>query len=173
MSRMVSRPRSREGRGLGEKLSESMVFIVIAVGIVLAARWYFVVYLRSPGYALGNYIGAMGRGKTDEQFELLAAETKKRYGSEREYRRKWQLSNGISARLKDYKIGEFKLNGETAEADVVIDVQQSGQKLYEAGSKSFSDHYVMQREGGKWKVDLIKSKIDSLKAADISAGMPL
>ena len=52
MSRMVSRPRSTGGKGIGDRLAEFVIYIVVIAGVGLAARWYFVIYRNSPTAAL-------------------------------------------------------------------------------------------------------------------------
>ena len=74
---MSGRPRYREGRGIGEMLSESFIFILMAVGLVAAGYWYFMVHRKSPEVALQSYLGAVNSGNPEAQY-LYLADTSKR-----------------------------------------------------------------------------------------------
>jgi hypothetical protein len=164
MARMVSRPRYREGRGLGERLSEVIVFIVIAVGIALAVRWYLFIYLRAPGTALGNFVAATKAGNVEGQYQLLASSTKMLFPSRKEYTEKWKMAQGVAGRLTTYTIRNVVETGDKATADVTVAIRKAGQELIQIDADTFSDRYVLQREPDGWKVVLEASKLESQKA---------
>src|SRR5688572_29166610 len=117
MGRMVRPVRVREGRSLGERSSEIVVFIVIAVGLVWAARWYFVVYRNSPTVALMNYVGAVKAADVEKEYAMLSTPTKAVYPDVRTYRSQWNMAQGLRGRLVDYTITKIEEKGSTAEAD--------------------------------------------------------
>ena len=61
----------------------------------------------------------------------------------------------------DYKIDKITESGDKAEADVTQTVSRSGQKVYEAASDNYKDHYVLARESGAWKLSIKASSIKS------------
>src|SRR5579871_6183193 len=116
MARMVSgRPRHREGRGLGEILSESAIFIMMGIGLVLGAYWYFMIYLKSPQVALQGFISALNSGNADAQYSYLADSTKKmpEVGSKENYSDKSPLAHGLAARVTSFSIKNQTQSGDT------------------------------------------------------------
>src|SRR5262245_1416129 len=104
MARMVSRPRRREGTGIGERLAEYSIFIIALVAIGLAARWYFVVYRHSPTYTLLQYLAAIKSGDPETQYNIISAGTKQSFSSKSNYADKWKSAQGFRGRLTDYTI---------------------------------------------------------------------
>ena len=85
MARVVGRARRKEGRGIGEILAESMVYIVIAAIVAFAAHRYFFVYLKSPSAALLKYLGASKGGDVNTQYALLTDGAKSNFKTKDEY----------------------------------------------------------------------------------------
>ena len=152
MSRMVARSRPKEGKGIGEILSEGFVYIIILVVLGFAARWYFVIFLNSPTNALQRYLGASKAGDVKTAYSLLTADSKQTFGSQDKYDDRWPFAHGLGGHMVDYKIEKITESGDKAEADVTQTVSKSGQKVYEAGFDNYKDHYVLMREGGAWKL---------------------
>lgn len=146
--------RVRESRGIGEHLSEIVVFIVIVAGIIWAGRWYFVVYKNSPTVALTNYIGAVKAGDVDIQYGMLSASTKKTYTDRDMYVEKWKMARGLHGRLVDYTITKIEEKGDKASADVSVAVRKPSQEIYQAASTTVTDHYVLVKEPEGWKIAL-------------------
>ena len=165
MARSVRPVRRREGRGIGEILSEYFIYIVAFIGLVLLARWYFVVHLRAPSTALLSFLGAVKSGNVDRQFDLIAASTKRMWPTQRDYDRKCPIAHGLSGTLADYTITKMTDTGNKAEADVTLTIRKEGQELYQAGLSQFKDHYILLKEGGAWKIALDASTMQSASAA--------
>ncbi len=178
MSRMMSRPRRREGPGLGQKLSESFVYIVILIALVLAGRWYFFVYRRSPQVALQSFITAVDHSNSDAQYDMISSNTKAFYPSKDAYDSKCPLAHGLAEKIANFGITNMKVTGETAEADVSLSIRKAtgtgglpGASLVNAETQPATDHYVLKEESTGWKVDLADSKLDSAKLAEPSNGV--
>ena len=167
MARVVGRARRREGRGIGEFLAESFIYIVIAAVVAFAGYRYFFVYQRSPQAALLNYLGNAKAGKVDAQYALLTQNTKSQFKSKDDYDDKWPLAHGLSGRMIDYKVEKLTEMGDKAEADVTISIRKPGQELYQTGADNASDHYVLRKDAEGWKVDLVASNIKSKNFASI------
>ena len=166
MARMVSsRPRRREGKGIGERIAELSVFAAAIVGLVLAGRWYFVVYRNSPTVALMNYMGALKAGNVQGQFKMVSSSTKKIFPDEDAYRDKYKMAQGLTGRMADYRIDKITETGDKAEADVTVPIRKQGQELYQAANTDFHDHYILVKESDGWKVALDKSDIKSSAGA--------
>jgi hypothetical protein len=161
MARTIRPARRREGRGIGEILSEYFIYIVALIGIILLARWYFMVHLKSPQTALLGFLGAVKSGNVDKQYDLVAASTKRIWPTKRDYDRQCPLAHGLSGRLAEYTITKMTDSGDKAEADVTLSVRKEGQELYQAGADKFKDKYVLARESGEWKVALDASVVNS------------
>jgi hypothetical protein len=160
---MSSRPRRREGRGLGEVLSESFIFILMGVGLVAVGIWYFTVYRKSPQVALQGFLGAVNSGNPEAQYSYLAESSKKYFGSKDTYADKYPLAYGLSARLASYNFQNESLSGDTWKTDVQMHVRKPTSEILNASTDNYTDHYFLQKEGGAWKVVLEKSKIDQSK----------
>ena len=162
--RMSSRPRRREGRGLGEILSESFIFILMGVCLVGIGFWYFQVYRKSPQVALQGFLGGVNSGNPEAQYSYLADSSKKYFGSESSYADKYPLAYGLSARLATFTFKNSELSGDTWKTDVQMNVRKKTSEILNTASDNYTDHYVLQRESGVWKVVLEKSKIDQSKS---------
>jgi hypothetical protein len=168
MGRMVRPARVREGRSLGERSSEIVVFLVIGAAIVWAARWYLVVYRNSPTVALMNYVGAIKSSDVDTQFKMLSSETKKNYPDKRTYADKWKMARGLQGRLVDYTITKMDEKGNTAQADVNVAIRKPSQEIYQAASTTVVDHYVLEKESTGWRVALDKCW-DKIKSREFAS----
>lgn len=165
MARTVSsRPRYREGRGLGEILSESLIFILMAVGLVAAGYWYFMVYRKSPQVALQNYLGAVNSGNTEAQYTYLSETSKKLIGSKDHYSDKFPLAYGMAARITNYSFSNATLSVDSWTADVNMNVRKKTSDLLNTATDSYTDKYVLRKESDGWKIVFEKPKIDFSKA---------
>lgn len=165
MARIVGRQRIREGRSLGERLSEIVVYVLIVAGLVWAARWYFVVYRHSPSVVLGRYLGLVKAGDAQAQFAMLSDRSKAYFGSAKQYEEKWPHGNDLAGRVAGWEMGTVKESGDRAEIPVVLRVRPLGQALYQAASEPYNDVYVLVREAGEWKIALEQSQVKSVEAA--------
>lgn len=165
MGRIVGRRRIREGRGLGERLTEIVVYIVLIAGAVYGVRWYFTDYLRSPKIALGRYLGHVKAGDVKAQYEMLAESSKQYFPSVSAYESKWEPARGFTGRLANWQVEPISEKGNRAEVKAILNVRKSGQALYQAASDPYTDTYVLINEKGEWKVALDQSKLTSTAAA--------
>ena len=165
MARTIRPIRRREGRGIGEIMSEYFIYVVAVIGLLFLARWYFFVYLKSPQTALLSFLGAVKSGNVDTQYDLISAGSKQSWPSQRDYDSKCPLAHGLSGRLAEYTITKLTDSGEKAEADVTLSIRKTGEELYQAGTDKFKDHYILQKESGAWKVALNASTVNSAQAA--------
>jgi hypothetical protein len=163
MARTVGRRKPiREGTGLGEHFSEIAIFIAIGIGLLLAARWYFVVYKHSPTTALIGYIGAVKSGDVDAQYALLSEGTKKAYPSKSDYGSKWKPAEGMAGHMAgDFTVSNMVVSGDKAEADVNLAVRKGGGNsnggtsgLLDVAAENYTDHYILRKEGNEWRVAL-------------------
>lgn len=158
MGRMVSRSRPREGRGLGEILSEYFMFILIGAGVIAAGYWYVAIYQKTPEVAMGKFINAIKRGNTDTQYEMLSAASRQFYKSKEEYDNKLHLGHGLTERIANEVIPKTDPQGDRWEADITLNIRQKTASLTSSQVDPFTDHYVLKREGGEWKIDLTDKK---------------
>lgn len=165
MARTVRPVRRREGRGIGEIMSEYFIYVVIIIGLLLLARWYFFVHLRSPQTALLGFLGAVKSGNVDKQYDLITAASKQGWPTKQDYDRKCPLAHGLSGRLAEYTITKLTDSDTKAEADVTLSIRKQGEELYQAGTDKYKDHYVLLKEGGEWKIALNSSTVNSIQAA--------
>lgn len=163
MARMVGRPRIREGRGIGERMGEFVVFAVVIAGAVMAGYWYFVEYRRSPAVAIQRFLADVNRANVEEQHARLASSSQSIYPLSRY--RQLPFARGLSARIASYTVTQVTEEGDTAEATVDVAVRRLGQELYEAGQDRFRDVYALKREPDGWKVVLERSRMESAAAA--------
>lgn len=161
--RMAGRPRRREGRGLGETLSESFIFILMAVGLVAAGYWYFSVYRKSPQVALQGFLGYVNSGNPEGQYSYLSDSSKKLFTSKDNYSEKYPLAYGLSARLSSYSFRNEKLSDDIWKADVIMNIRKKTSELLNTASDTYTDHYVLHKESEGWKILIEKSKIDQSK----------
>jgi len=163
MARMVSRPRYRESRGIGDRMAEIVVFAVIIGGVVMAGRWYFLEYRRSPSMAIQYFISDINRANVEEQHARLATTSKALYPLK--LYREIPFARGLSARIANYTVRKVTEKGDLAEAVVDVVVRKEGQELYQAGFDRFTDVYTLKREPDGWKVVLERSRIESAAVA--------
>ncbi|MCC6729405.1 MAG: hypothetical protein IT208_08700 [Chthonomonadales bacterium] len=164
MARMVSRARRREGRGIGERLSELVVYVVLFAAVIAGVRWYFVVYRHSPGPAITAFLGALKAGDVPGEYRMLARSTKRYYPTESTFSSGWDPAQGFLGRLANYTIVSVTPKGDTAVAVVSVSVRKPGQELYEAATDTYTDRYVLRDEADGWRVVLEASKLESLQA---------
>jgi hypothetical protein len=164
MGRMVSRSRPREGKGIGEFISESIIYIIIIAAVVVAGRWYFFIYLRSPSAALLKYLGASKAGDVKTQYQMISSAAKQAVGSQDVYDDRYPMAHGLGGHIVDYTIEKMTETGEKAEADVTITVRKSGQEIYQAAADKYNDHYVLRKESDAWRIALESSQLKSVQA---------
>ncbi len=166
MARMVGRPRIKEGRGIGTLISESLIFILLGAALVGAGYWYFFIYVRSPEYALGRFLGAVNSGNNEAQYRMLAESTRTRFfPSDKAYDKDSPLAHGLAARIARTDIVTLRSTPDRWEGDVRIVIRKVGEEsLLQAGTEEYKDRYVLRREADGWKVVLEESKLESLKA---------
>lgn len=154
MARMVRPTRVREGTSFGERGSEIVVFIIIVIALIFAARWYFVIYRNSPTVALMSYIGAVKAGDVDTQYGLVSANTKKFYADKDTYVDKWKMARGLHGRMVDFTITKIEQSGDKANADVSVAVRKASQDILHVEGSNVLDHYVLVKETDGWKIAL-------------------
>lgn len=162
------------------QFSEVIVMVAVVAGIVYGARWYFVTYRNSPGYTLGEYLGAVKSGKVEEQYALVdSADKQSTYPTQKVYEREAPQSRGYTARISDVKIGKEQIDPSKpnlATIDVSISVRSaaSGQQLYQTGTQTVEDQYKLRKDSnGKWKVWLAQSKQKLLEIPPSPPGDPI
>lgn len=165
MGRIVGRQRIREGRSLGERASEIVVYVVIAAALIWGGRWYFVVYSKSPKVAMARYLGLVKSGNVKEQFAMLSSASKTYFGTPSQYEDKWPPAQKLTGRVAGWEIGEIKESGDKAEVPVTLNVRKAGQELYQAASDPYTDDYVLVKEQQGWRIALEQSHITSVEAA--------
>lgn len=165
MSRMVARRQIREGRSLGERLTELVVWIVIVGALIWGARWYFVVYRNSPKVALNAFLGHVKAGDAKAQYEMLSAQNKAFFGSVGRFETNWPASRDLAGRVASWQIKDAKEEGDKAIVDVIVHIRRPGQALYEAASDPYNDRWVLVREAEGWKIALDQSQLQSAGAA--------
>lgn len=170
MSRTVRRRTIREGRGLGDYLSEWLVYLVIAAGLIFAVRWYFVTYLHSPSPALSKFLAALKAGDVDTQYAMLSATTKARWFPTRSvYRNEFKSAQGLAGRISDFTITKMTVDpdGQRAVAEVTLAIRKAHEELYQASANAYKDTYVLRKEPDGWRVALEETwnKMESRRAA--------
>jgi hypothetical protein len=163
MGRTLSRSRPRQGKGVGEFISESIIYIIVIAAVVVAGRWYFFVYQRSPSAALLRFLGASKAGDVKTQYDMISSAAKQAVGSQDKYDDNYPLAHGLGGHIQDYKIEKLTEAGESAEADVTMTVRKAGQEIYQAGADNFNDHFVLKKENDAWKIALEASQLKSVQ----------
>ena len=179
MSRMVGRSRPRESF-MRIQFSEVIVMVAVVAGIIYGARWYFVTYRNSPGYLLGEYLGAVKSGNVEDQYALIDnADKEANYPTRKTYERAAPQARGYTARISDVKMGKEQIDPNKpnlATLDVSISVRSSasGQQLYQSGTQTVEDQYKLRKDSnGKWKVWLSESKQKLLEIPPSPPGDPI
>ena len=158
---------------------EVIVFVVMAIGAFVGVRYYFTVHLKSAGYALGAFVGAVKAGNPEAQFDMLEANDKANVGSVKEYEKKITLGRGYATRIENFTINEELPNPKdpdevTLKATLSVRGTASGKQLYQSSSQSVNDTYVLRKdEKGEWKVSLSKSKLGLLELPPTPPGDPI
>jgi hypothetical protein len=165
--------------------AELIVMIAIVVGIAFAARYYFVVYRNSPGYALSSYLGSINHGNVESQYSLVDATDKQKFfPTRRDYEQHAPQAYGYVARIQSFNLTEPKpdpKNPNLVSIKVRIDVRGSlsGTAGGISGLKSnadqtLDDEYTLRKDDeGKWKVVLSRSKRALLKVPPTPPGDPI
>src|SRR5689334_1801578 len=104
MARMVSRRPTQEKKGIGDFISESIIWIIVIAALLFAGRWYFFVYRASPGFALQGFITAIKNGDYKSQYSSLTADSQSKYGSAGSYGDKARIAHGLAARIQNFSI---------------------------------------------------------------------
>lgn len=165
MGRIVGRRRIQEGRSLGERFTEIVVYVVLIAGAVYGVRWYFTDYLRSPKIALGRYLGHVKAGDVKAQYAMIAESSKRYFSSVSAYESKWEPARGLTGRLASWQVEPVAEKDDRAEVKAILNIRKSGQALYQAASDPYTDLYVLVKENGEWKVALDQSNLTSAAAA--------
>ncbi len=176
MARMVSRAQQREGVGTGMKVSETAIFIVILILVVLGGRWYFFIYRKSPGYVLGQYISAMQTGNVVAQYDLIDDKDKQTYFPTKKDYEKEKEARGYTERISNISLGEPVSNAKNPDV-VTIDAKFSLKGVFAsknlmdtAAVSTVTDKYTLQRDkDGAWKVVLEKSPMTNLLKNEANA----
>lgn len=168
MSRLISKRFrfDRERPTMGP--AEALIFGLIAIVLVMAGRWYFLIYRQSPGFILGQYIGAIKAGNIEKQYELLS-EMDKRYFTLSDYEKRVPAARGYTERIVGFNVGTPVPNSKdpkVANVQATLTVRESadGQALYQSGStQDATDTYTMRRDkDGAWKLWLMQSDLTHL-----------
>lgn len=159
--------------------SEGIIFVVIVIGIFLGVRYYFNVYLKSAGYALGAFVGAVKAGNPETQFAMLDSNDQNSIGSLKNYEKQIPLGRGYATRIENFTLNEEKPNPQdpdevTLKATLVVRGGATGKQLYQTSSQTVNDTYVLHKDSkGEWKVALSKSKLGLLEVAPTPPGDPI
>ena len=162
MARTVGRSRQREGVGSGMKVSETGIFIAVGIGLLLALRWYFVVYKNSPAVALGDYIGGIKAGNVERQYALLDASDKQLVPTEKDYEKMCPQARGYTERVTGMNFAT-PVPDPKDPASVTIKATiflrgPAGKDLIDNGQTvEVTDNYALHKDAeGHWKVVLHK-----------------
>jgi hypothetical protein len=164
MARMIirSQPRDRDGTKMG--LAEIIVSLCIVAALAWGVRYYFVVYRTSPGFVLGEYLGAVKAGNVPRQYELIDSADKKMLPTEADYEKNVQQARGYTARITNVQLSAPKPDAKnpdvaTVEAAVSMRAPSQGQALYQTGeTKDYKNTFTLRKDSnGRWKVWLTKS----------------
>jgi hypothetical protein len=180
MARIVGRTRINEKVGTGVRGSELVVFILIAIGLVYAARYYFVVYRNSPSFALGEYLGAIKAGDVTRQYALIDSDDKRNFfPTQQDYTKSAPQARGYTMRITDVKQQEAVIDPKKphiARINATVSMRKpaTGEALYETGSDSYNDSYTLRKDSdGHWKVWLGHSQMNTLKSPPNPPGDPI
>jgi hypothetical protein len=174
MARVVGRSTVREGIATSTKLSESAVFIAIAIALLLGARWYFVVYKNSPGVALGEFLGGIKAGNVERQYAMIDDSDKQILPSQKDYG-KMQWARGYTERIANIsmlpEVKDLK-DPDIVTVEATLNVRgAAGKDLLQQGeSTAATDKYTLRKDkDGHWKVWLQKSPMTSLLKVQANA----
>ncbi len=169
MSRIMTRPRYRDSATTGMKISEYIVIIIAIALLAAGARYYFVVYRNSPGYALGEYLAAIKRGDVTTQYDLIDNSDKREWcPRQSDYEKSAPQAHGYTERISAVRITNEQIDPNKpnlATVDAEVSIRKSGQEVYQADAETYTDHYKLRKDkDGRWKVWLKGSVINMLKA---------
>ena len=100
MAKVMGRSRPhQEGVGTSMKMSETGIFIVLGIIGLLALKFYFIDYRHSPGYVLGEYIGAIKSGNIETQYGMIDDSDKKIVTSQKQYEKACKWASGYTERI--------------------------------------------------------------------------
>ncbi len=159
--------------------AEGIVFVVIVLGLIFGVRYYFTVYVKSAGYALSAFVGAVKAGNPEIQYGMLVADEQGNIGSVKNYEKQVPLGRGYATRIENFSITEEKPNPQdpsevTLKASVTLRGAATGKQLYQSSSQSVTDSYVLRKDAkGEWKISLAKSNLGILQATPNPPGDPI
>jgi hypothetical protein len=178
MARVIRFQPQKERNGMRVGGPEMIVFAMMAIGAFFGVRYYFNTYLKSPSYALGQFIGAVKAGSPERQFELMDEKAQKVFGSARAYAKE-PLARGYAARIENFTITAETPNPKnpdeiTIKADLVVRGGSKGKQLYQSSSQSVKDTYTLAKNAkGEWRVVIAKSKLGLLEVEPTPPGDPI
>jgi hypothetical protein len=149
------------------KLSESAVFIAVAIALVIGLRWYFVVYKNSPGVALGEFIGGIKAGNVERQYAMIDDSDKQFLPTAKDYE-KLPMSHGYTERITNVsmlpEVKDLK-DPDVVTIETTLGVRgAAGKDLLQSGdATTVTDKYTLHKDkDGHWKVWLQKSPMTNL-----------
>ena len=162
-----SKPRS-EGAGASMKMSETGIFIVLGIIGLLALKYYFVDYKQSPGYVLGQYIGAIKAGNVEAQYALVDDKDKKTLTTARQYEKTCKWARGYTERIMGSNFAKPVPDAKDPDIlNIMATVQmrgQAGKELTDNGAVvTVIDKYALHKDAsGAWKVLLSESDLSNM-----------
>lgn len=168
MSRMISKRLRYDKERPTMRPAEALIFGLIVIGLVMAGRWYFLIYRQSPGFILGQYFGAVKAGNVERQYDLLS-EMDKHYFTLSDYEKRVPQARGYTERIAGFNVGTPVPNPkdpQVAKVQATLSVRASadGQALYQNGvTQDATDTYMMRQDkDGAWKLWLMQSDLNHL-----------
>ncbi len=150
------------------KMSETGIFIVLGIIGLLALKYYFVDYKHSPGYVLGQYIGAIKSGNVEAQYALVDDKDKKELTTARKYENACKWARGYTERIMGSNFAKPVPDPKAPDTlSIMATVQmrgQAGKELTDNGSVvTVIDKYVLHKDAsGAWKVLLSQSDLSNM-----------
>src|SRR5207248_3167003 len=133
--------------------SEMVVILLILAGLVYAGRYYFLVYRRSPEFAVGSYLGAVKAGSIEGQYRLIDDVDRNRlFPTQSAYEKNAPQAHGYTERITNVAVAGVKdspQKSDTALVDAVVSVRglAGGKALYQAGETTeYKDRYVLRKD---------------------------
>jgi hypothetical protein len=151
-------------------VSEVLIVVVLIAAVVFAVRYYFTVYRKSPGVALGSYLGAINHGNVKDQYAFIDEEDRSdNFPTVDDYEKGDSRARGFVDRVVGISLGAPEIDPKDpriAKIEATLSIRKVGQELYQADSDKFTDQYVMRKDkDGEWKVLLSQSKVNSFSQA--------
>jgi len=162
MARVVGRSRIQDGSGSEMKLSEVAIFVAVGIALLLAGRWYFVVYRNSPGVALGEFLGGVKAGSVERQYAVIDDADKQAWPTQKDYDKE-PIAHGYTERIMSTSIAsEVKdpKDPDVVNIEATVGVRgPAGKELLDNGdTKTATDTYTLRKDkDGHWKVWLSKA----------------